>query len=403
MSQDKASGAHPEGHLLHAPGLKWRARVGRSVPMWYPREKDVKAGYIPKSLTLDLAATQAEIAAACRKQQQDLQDWRDGKPKPIRYTIDWLIGRYKTDQTSPFHRIKPETQQSYSWECQRISETVGQRRIDPKLEGGAHVPRLTGEDFRRWFYNWGHPAGGEPTPSRAAHCIAMLRTLFSYNVEIGTQGAGQLREMLRAMRFEKPPARTKAPTYTQVDAIVNKAVKAGFRSIAITTLAQYELIERRAHILGQWHGDEWRDGWTWEGVSPDWVISYYQTKKGRRLREFDLKPVQRLLGLMQETPKDKRHGPIILCETTGEPWLKRRYQEQFRKIATAAGVPDDVYSMDMRSGGATEADSIPEVTDRMMQDGGGWDDPKMPGRYRRNKQRNANVVVQLRQASRNKE
>jgi len=43
----------------------------------------------------------------------------------------------------------------------------------------------------------------------------------------------------------------------------------------------------------------------------------------------------------------------------------------FRKIARAAGVPVSVYSMDMRSGGATEADHIPEVTDRMFDDAGG--------------------------------
>jgi len=102
------------------------------------------------------------------------------------------------------------------------------------------------------------------------------------------------------------------------------------------------------------------------------------------------------------TPKEQRQGPVIICEVTGEPWIKRRYQEQFRTIARAAGVPDEIFSMDMRSGGATEADSVEGVTDRMLQDGGGWKDPNMPGRYRRNKQRNAGTVVRLRQAARNK-
>jgi hypothetical protein len=57
--------------------------------------------------------------------------------------------------------------------------------------------------------------------------------------------------------------------------------------------------------------------------------------------------------------------------------------------------------MDMRSGGATEADGV-GVSDRELQDAGGWQDPKMPGRYRREKQRNANVVVLARQTARNK-
>lgn len=402
MQQEKASGGLPKNHALYAPGLKWRTRISGNIPMWIPPGSVVKAGYIPKSLMLDRHASQYEIAEACRRQWQDLEDWRSGKPKPLKLTIAWLIDRYLNDATSPFHAVKPDTQQSYRWECKRIRETVGEMRLDPKLEGGVFVPRRTGEDFRRWFHNWGHPPGRRPTPSRATHCIAMLRALVSYYAEIGGQGAAQLREMLSAMRFEKPPARSQTITHEQVSAIVNKAEELGFRSIAIATLAQYELIERRAHIIGQWYGNIWDDGWRWEFVSPDWIISYYQTKKGRVLREYDLKPMQRLLGLMQVTPKEQRLGPVITCETTGEPWIKRRYQEQFRTIARAAGIPDEIYSMDMRSGGATEADGVEGISDRALQDAGGWQDPKMPGRYRRNKQRNARSVVELRQAARNK-
>lgn len=396
------TGAHPEPHPLYAPGLKWRSRAGGDIPMWIPPGRDIKNGYLPKSLMLDRTATPLEIAEACRRQWKDLADWRTGKPKPVRYTINWLIGRYKTDPTSPYHGLGHDTQLSYGWEMDLIAKTVGERRLDPKKEGGVETPRITGEDFRRWFHNWGHPASKDPAPSRATHCMAMFRGLISYYVEIGGPGSVQLRAMLSAMRFKKSAARDVAPTYEQVDAIVNKAEETGYRSIAITTLAQYELIERRGHIIGKWIGDEWGDGWVWEGVTAEWVISYYQTKKGLRLREYDLKPVQRLLGLMQVTPKEQRQGPIILCEDTGEPWGKRRYQEAFREIARAAGVPDEILSMDMRSGGATEADDVEEITDRMFDDAGGWTDPNMKHRYRRNKQRNANKVLVFRQEMRKK-
>jgi hypothetical protein len=122
------------------------------------------------------------------------------------------------------------------------------------------------------------------------------------------------------------------------------------------------------------------------------------------LREYDLKVVQRLLDMMQRTPKEQRHGPIIICEDTGQPWIKRRYQKKFREIARAAGVPDEIYSMDMRSGGATEADGITEVQQapRLLDHAGGWSDPSMKERYSRDKQRAARKVVDLRQAARNK-
>jgi hypothetical protein len=414
MQQDKPSGALPNDHALYAPGLKWRSRIGGDVPMWIPPGAAVKAGYLPKSLMLDRHASPHEIAEVCRKQWKDLEDWRTGKTKPVKLTITWLIDRYLADITSPFQRLKPDTQQSYRWECQRIQETVGDMRLDPRKENGIFVPRRTGEDFQRWFHNWGHPEDKLPTPSRATHCIAMLRALISYYVVIGGAGAVALRDVLSEMRFEKPGARNIAPTFEQVDAIVKKAEEFGFRSIAITTLAQFELIERRTHVIGQWNRDAWGYGWVWDGhlqlagrtvwvgVSPDWRIRYYQTKKDANLREFDLNAVPRLLGLLQLTPNEQRKGPIIICETTGQPWEKRRYQEKFREIARAAGVPDEVYSMDMRAGGATEADDIPEITDRMFDDSGGWADPNMKNRYRRNKQRNAQKVVQFRQAARDK-
>lgn len=400
---DEPSGALDQAHPLYAPGLKWRARAGGvSIPMWLPTTKDIVRGYRPKNLMLPRDASPAQLAAICRRQWKDLLTWREGKPEPVRHTISWLIGRYLDDPLSPFQRLKVDTQQSYRWECARIKDTIGERILTPKLEGGVMVPRIVGEDIRRWYHAWGHPEGRKPTPSRARHCMAMLRTISSYNVELGTLGASDLRERLAAMRFDGAATRTQTITYQQVDAIVNKAEEMGHRSIAIATLAQYELIERRAHIIGQWSGDEWADGWVWEGVSPEWVIRYYQTKKGRVLREFDLRTIQRLLGLMQVTPKEARQGPIIICEATGEPWIKRRYQETFRDIARAAGVPDEIYSMDMRSGGATEADGVDGVTDRALQDAGGWQDPKMPQRYRRNKQANAGKVVVLRQAAREK-
>jgi hypothetical protein len=56
--------------------------------------------------------------------------------------------------------------------------------------------------------------------------------------------------------------------------------------------------------------------------------------------------------------------------------------------------------MDMRASAATEADAVPNLSDRALQDAGGWSDPKTPQKYRRHKQRNAGEVVKLRQQNR---
>src|SRR4051794_20817810 len=55
------------------------------------------------------------------------------KPKPTKKNLAWLIGRYLYDPLSPFHKLKPDTQKSYKWECNRIRETIGERLVDPAM------------------------------------------------------------------------------------------------------------------------------------------------------------------------------------------------------------------------------------------------------------------------------
>lgn len=409
LASEKASGSLPQDHPLFAPGIKRRSRAGEDARYWLVPAKDAAAGYPGLNRTIPKNATEEEAAAMCREWWAILEAWREGRPKPVSYTFGWLCDRYRNDARSPYHQKNPATQKNYGYELAAIRESIGHIRFDPAILGTL-PSRIVGADIREWHEVWGETerldADGRPVmvpaPSRARHLIMMLRTLVSYGVEIGAPGCADLREKLGAMKFPVPPARTKVPTYAEVDVLVDKAVEMGWRSIAITTLAQYELIERRAHIIGQWHNDEWKPGWLWEKVSPEWMITYFQTKKGIVLREFDLRATQRLLGLMQETPKEDRQGAIIICETTGRPWTKRYYCEVFREIATAAGWPKDLWSMDMRAGGATEADSIEGITDRALQDAGGWATAEMRDRYRKQKQRNANNVVRLRQAARKK-
>lgn len=417
MPDHIATGALPENDPLYAPCLKRRKRVEGEARYFVVPAKDVKAGYVFKTLLIPTSASEMDCAALCRKYWAELDAWRQGLDltKPVAYTFGWLIDRYLGDTLSPFHTKQPATQSNYRYDCAAIRGAIGKINFEPVNQNGAERPRIVGEDIRRWHHAWGHPKPYEakakdgtvktvtpgPTPSRARHLIMMLRTLVSYGVEIGAPGAIELRQRLAAMTFPVPQARTKAPTYAQVVAFVDKAVELGFRSQAIATLGQYELIERRVHIIGQWHGKVWWPGWEWAAITPDWRIQYYQTKTkaktGLVLREFDLKATQRLLGLMQETPKEARTGAVILCELTGKPWTRRFYQEKWREIARAAAIPDDVWSMDMRAGGVTEADGIPEITPRMIQDGAGHADIQTQEIYRRDKQRNANKVVVLRQ------
>ena len=95
------------------------------------------------------------------------------------------------------------------------------------------------------------------------------------------------------------------------------------------------------------------------GADATRIISYYQTKTGLVLREFDLKAVPALWALLQEIPEAERWGAVIKAERQRkykarplkEAWHARHYAGVFREIARRAGLPDHVWSMDMRAGG----------------------------------------------------
>jgi integrase len=387
----KASGALPADDPLFAPGLHRRPRAGGEVAYFIPPRKDVASGYRPKCITLPADLSEAEVAENCRRLWSDLLKWRMKLPTgPRANTIAWLVRRYLNDPESPYNtKLGHRSQRTYKGFSQIIAADVGERRIDPD----GTRPRILGAHVRDWHRNWTNERG----PSMARHLIVQFRILVKYAVELGTPGAKDLRDMLHDMRFSQPLPRSVAPTRAQVDALVSKAVELGRPSIAAVSLAQFELIERRAHIIGAYEKKRWRPGWTWQAISDDWTITYHQTKVGRIERIFDLKTVPALFGLLQATPNEKRIGAVFKDELTGEPWRERHYAEVFREIAKAAGWPDELKSMDLRAGGMTEADAIDGIPDRYLQDAAGHTDPKTKDRYRRDKQRNAQNVVELRQ------
>ena len=61
-----------------------------------------------------------------------------------------------------------------------------------------------------------------------------------------------------------------------------------------------------------------------------------------------------LRSIIDMVPPEKRFGPIIKSEATGLPYRYRHFSDVWRKIATKAGVPKNVWNRDSRAGGITE-------------------------------------------------
>ncbi|MGI4943652.1 MAG: hypothetical protein ACRYHQ_24325 [Janthinobacterium lividum] len=70
----------------------------------------------------------------------------------------------------------------------------------------------------------------------------------------------------------------------------------------------------------------------------------------------------------------------LIDEVAGRPYPENRYQQEWRKVADAAGIPRGVWTMDARSGGATEADEAGAARSD-IQRGMAHSDPKTTSRY----------------------
>jgi len=69
---------------------------------------------------------------------------------------------------------------------------------------------------------------------------------------------------------------------------------------------------------------------------------------------FDVTAYPLFMQALQAIPAAERTGPLVV-DDEGIPLRRRNYQELYRDVANAAGVPRTVWNMFARHGGVTEA------------------------------------------------
>lgn len=339
------------------PGYQSRARSdGTRAHYWNPTRASSKA---PKRLPLRVledALSDEDMALQCRVWTDELLADIEGRADEAAYdgTIASLIRLYRTDENSPFHALKHATRiRDYDPTLRLISKTVGARVISA----------LKGEDFRRWYREWGK--GGHVR--RAHGAIRKLRSVLSYGVEQKLKGCSQAREIISLIRFATPDARTVKMEYAHAVAICEKAIELGRPSIAITQAIQWDTALRRIHVIGEWlqidAGDtggiirgktKWR-GLTAADISADKVLTVAVTSRNKKATRHDLTACPLVMAVLKKAALPSV-GPLIISETTGLPYRENYYAQDWREIATAAGVPAEVWSMDSRAGAISEAE-----------------------------------------------
>lgn len=346
-----------------APGIKPRRKADGSVVWyWVAAQCSRKAASYPlKTVRLkdQTPGGDAARAAQCQQLHMELQLWlNDIDPNRVfdkagfDGTVAALIRYYRDHPQSPYHKLKYNSQHVYDQHLDILRDVVGKRRLGT----------LTGVDFLAWYEKFAE--GGRV--SLAHKLMNMFRIAVSWGVVLELPQTVRLRDILAEMRFSKPPPRATFLSYEQAVDIIAQAHEMGLPSIALAQALQFELTLRQKDVIGEWipggddasgaittSGRRWANGLLWSHIGPDGVLRKVTTKTGAEA-VFE---IARYPLVVQELARwqGPKVGPMIIDERSGLPYRNERFSKRWRDVATAAGVPADVFNMDSRAGGITEA------------------------------------------------
>jgi hypothetical protein len=372
------------------PGLK-RNRSG--LPYWMARQVTRNPlGFPDPSIRLPADADDMQLAELCQQHTARLYAWiaevERSEPSltKTRYDGSMLAACriYQEHPLSKFHKVSHTTRRGYLSDLKVIEATVGMRLIR----------NVTVLDVQYWYDQWrkgavtidadGKKVIGPERIERAHHAVAMVRTVIYFMAALRHNDCKVLASELEKIKFEKGGAREQELTYQHVSSFIRTALELGNKGImprdralymAIGVASQFELMVRQKDIIGAWEptradrrfprgisivkleeeAETWAGFYTWENI-PGWRWRMRTSKsKYKAPADFDLTRYGLLFPLLDAVEQDQRHGSIVKGEG-GLPVRYRSYVKWFRQIARAAGIPDDVQSMDARAGGATEAD-----------------------------------------------
>jgi len=372
------------------------------------------------------ARLQAHIEAEKKKLAAD-----DGEALPVlktRYdgTMKAACLIYQEHPLSAFHHVGDSTRRGYLADIKVIIESVGARL----------VKNCTVLDAQNWYREWrkgvayvdeetGEQWTGPERIARAHNAIAMVRTVLRFMAALRHADCKLFAEELAKVQFEREGSREEELTYQQVRDFLRAAAEmAGKRliepdralNLSIAVAAQFEMMLRQGDIIGKWAnrkanakfpggitllhvGDEtWAGFFTWEKV-PGWRWRTRTSKsKYRAAAEFDLSLYDLLFPLLEQVPIEERAGAIVKGEH-GLPIRYRTFAKAFRKIARYAKIPDKVWNMDARAGGATEAEEALVGID-LIKDGLTHTNTVTTGRYIRRRTKKIAALAEARKSSR---
>jgi hypothetical protein len=343
-------------------------------------------------------------------------------------TIASLIRIYLTHKDSPYHNLRHNVQVTYGRRMSYIARDFGHLRIST----------LSISDFNEMYRFWLAPkeSNGKRRVSHAHEQMVFVRQAFRFGKALKLPGCRDAKDILDEMEFQNVRRRTTIVNNEQAALIRAEAHRQQVASIALTQAFQTGLGVRQKDVLGEWipvsdpgisdiHDGKWKwvVGFRWEEIDKDFRLEHRLSKsirgrdaiadrdEGKRkdwrlslypmvMEELALIAGVKPAGLRREMLPPT--GPIIVAEHSGLPWIDKVFQAKWRKIARAAGVPDEVQNRDSRAGAATDAELKGAHIEKLRQ-GMGHSKPDTTRIYQRAESEATAEIAKLRFGGKNSE
>lgn len=361
---------------LNAPGLKQIKRRDRVDLYWVKDEAPLFADYRPATVRIhvDLSDPDAKqkIEDICGREQEAMLLWLEEgtrgdkerlKPK-FNGTFGSLCDLYESDEESGYADLQGNTKLSYRDSLKIIRNDIGLRRID------LVAPKY----FRTCYRAWKKPAqkGGEERVRRAHGAIGQIKIVLGYGIEANyfALHCERLLKAMSKMRFAKNPPRGITMTFEQARAIICEALESTDVSTALVQALQYECFLRQIDIVGKWRiepanyvlksGEIRRGKKVWHGMTVGMILNdekllRVRTSKTAQFVAHAIEKCELVMMCLEKLGAADRDQPVA-CRVDGSPWTDHRdFGKHWREYANKAEVPKNVWNMDNRASGITEA------------------------------------------------
>ena len=318
--------------------------------------------------------------------------------------VSALIEAYRTDEATPYRKLRFFTRKHYDSLCKRIEHDLG----------AMDLTQIKARQLLLW-----HDQFVQQDKIAMGHsAIGMLRIISGFGATLlEDDQCVRLSLVLSKMRFKMSKPRAERLTAEQAVIIRGQAHAMNRRSIAIAQAFQFELMLRQKDVIGEWvpvgepvasdvidGNNKWLRGLRWEEIDENLVLRHVTSKRQKEIQvDLNNAPmvIQELMltfGIVHRS-KMPASGPIIVSDVSGLPWYPAEFRRTWRLLARRGGIPDNVWNMDTRSGAISEATDAGADLEHIRH-ASTHSDIGMVQRYSRNGMEKAAGVQQLRVASR---